>query len=216
MTALSAPAQPPTFMAGDTPAAFRSMLGEIRGWSGLSGGQIAVKANLPRSTAYALTNPNRPGMPNPDHVALFLEACGLTVTQVELVTLLWETTREKVERDKSSRVRGTTSLAGSFDDLAYLDGGHRPRRREPRSATSWPELVRYVVVDPNRTKHAVRLLGIILFSTIGVGFALVYLAITLSGAPAVAAVVMIPTTYLALLALLRFGNPHSEAAHKPR
>lgn len=69
---------------------FRELLGRIRDSAGLSGGQVATKTGMPRSTAYALTDTNRPGLPsNEDQIRAFVQACGLTATQVDNVRDLW-------------------------------------------------------------------------------------------------------------------------------
>lgn len=82
---------------------FRALLGRIRDAAGLSGGQIATKTGMPRSTAYALTDTNRPGLPsNEDQIRVFVEACGLTATQVDNVRDLWLKLHNEQENAKNA------------------------------------------------------------------------------------------------------------------
>lgn len=100
-----------------TPAEFRKLLGEIRETSGLSCGQIAVKTKMPRSTAYSLPNPSRPGLPsNQEQVRDFVRACGLTETQLDVVMDLWTALHNEIENAKDNRVAGNS---------ATPDVGHR-------------------------------------------------------------------------------------------
>lgn len=83
---------------------FRELLGRIRDAAGLTGGQIANKTQMPRSTAYSLTNTNRPGLPsNEDQVLAYVRACGLTATQVDVVRDLWRKLHNEQENAKNTK-----------------------------------------------------------------------------------------------------------------
>lgn len=109
-----------TFEAG-TPTEFRALLSRIRTTSGLSCGQIAIKTGMPRSTAYSLPDVKRPGLPsNPDQVRDFVEACGLTSTQVDLVMDRWQSLHDNVDAGKATTAAelGRAAKANDAADLA--------------------------------------------------------------------------------------------------
>jgi hypothetical protein len=73
-----------------TPAEFAQLLNRIRARAGLTCGQIATKAKIPRSQAYSLVDKNRTTLPTKrSQVCAFVEACGLHPHQVEGVMRLW-------------------------------------------------------------------------------------------------------------------------------
>lgn len=78
-------------ITAETPVEFRALLGEIRkAAGGMSFGQIAAKTRMARSTAFALTDTKRLGMPTRDLVILYVTACGLSKEQVGEVAALWD------------------------------------------------------------------------------------------------------------------------------
>ncbi|WP_410646452.1 hypothetical protein [Amycolatopsis sp. cmx-4-54] len=82
---------------------FRALLGRILESSTLSCGQIAIKAGMPRSTAYSLPGTKRLGLPsNPEQIRDFVRACGLSVTQIELVMHLWLKLQNETEEEAAA------------------------------------------------------------------------------------------------------------------
>lgn len=110
---------------------FRALLGRIRDAAGLSGGQIATKTRMPRSTAYALTDTNRPGLPsNEDQIRGFVEACGLTATQVDNVRDLWLKLHNEQENAKNAKAADTRARLTSNGEPLSVTTAHA-------AATEW-------------------------------------------------------------------------------
>lgn len=141
---------------------FRELLGRIRDTAGLSGGQIAAKTGMPRSTAYSLTSTNRPGLPsNSEQVRAFVQACGLSATKVDVVMDLWN--RLHAQADSS---RNDLSALGVDPDLPLGDKSARTFVSDnnfyswayalDRKTTSL-DLVHYILADKQRYARALAL-----------------------------------------------------------
>ncbi|EME52372.1 hypothetical protein [Amycolatopsis decaplanina] len=216
---------------------FRALLGRILDTSPLSCGQIAIKTGMPRSTAYSLPDTKRPGLPsNPDQVAAFVRACGLTPTQVDLVMDLWKKLHRATEntrissgegKDKSTTEQATPEairelLSQAADSKIVLDTSvlaWEPRRHDCdaapggrqlfRQGTSWTELLHYILGDERRTRHAVMLLIPVTLLLLGVVCALVFLAVKMPAAtPMVVAGLLSPL----LLVLRKSGRKPKKKA----
>ncbi|WP_040713265.1 hypothetical protein [Nocardia takedensis] len=82
-------------------AAFMEMMRDIQQWSGLTGGQIAAYADLPRSTAYRFLNKDNVTLPKSrEQVERFVTVCRLTGSQVVAVLAIWDRLAETADADK--------------------------------------------------------------------------------------------------------------------
>jgi len=173
----------PTVLRAETGGEFRNMLDQVREAARLTCGQIAVKANIARSTAYALVDGNKDAVPNkPDQVRSFVTACNLSPVQVEVVM---ELLQEVADKPKPHNVPTTTTvmhrtasdgaptsdtvdvspsiIGGSSVQARMVTGdvhfvGPKKSRRRPDDS-SWVSLTQYVLMSPDRTRRALRLLS---------------------------------------------------------
>ncbi|MGW3996006.1 hypothetical protein ACWEF6_21155 [Amycolatopsis sp. NPDC004772] len=148
-------------IAAETPVEFRALLGEIRkAAGGMSFGQIAAKTRMARSTAFALTDTKRLGLPTRDLVILYVTACGLSKQQVGEVAELWD------ELDAKPVKTVEESLAKPLPveveaEIVPMRTAPAPlvpvRRRTPRRGTT-AEVVLRALRSDRENRRALRLL----------------------------------------------------------
>ncbi|MEU0885724.1 hypothetical protein ABZ345_44680 [Lentzea sp. NPDC005914] len=184
-----------TMLRADSATEFRSVLNRIRKEAGLSCGQISVKANIPRSQAYALVDPKRTGLPSkPDQVIAFLRACNLSPMHTDIVM---DRLRELKQHQAPNTSVLESSVAISHHDpvssspLEPLPAATTPPRSEitnddivlrmgklastrRTSNTTLTHLAHYVLASDERTRRASRLM-------LSLGFALFLVLVALGG-----------------------------------
>ncbi|WP_184694480.1 hypothetical protein [Saccharothrix tamanrassetensis] len=168
------------------------MLDRIRREAGLSCGQIAVKAGIPRSQAYALVDAKRSALPNkPDQVIAFLRACNLSPMHADIVM-------DRLSDLKRRHVPGGVAAQENSEDVDFTRevrastaeplGDTAPRTNHDRqdivvnmgklthvrrtNNTPLVYLVHYVLASDERTRRANRLL-----LTLGLVLSLVLVAL---------------------------------------
>ena len=177
----------PTVLRAETGGEFRNMLDQVREAARLTCGQIAVKANIARSTAYALVDGNKDAVPNkPGQVLSFVMACNLSPVQVEVVMELLQELADKPKPHNTTVMPRTASDGAPASDTTDLSafvispsiegvtigsssvsttvtgdrnfvGPKKSRRRTDDS--SWVSLTQYVLMSQDRTRRALRLLS---------------------------------------------------------
>ncbi|WP_433271033.1 hypothetical protein ACQPZF_11400 [Actinosynnema sp. CS-041913] len=184
-----------SMLRAESATEFRSMLDRIRREAGLSCGQIAVKAGIPRSQAYALVDAKRSALPNkPDQVIAFLRACNLSPMHADIVMdrlsdLKRRHVAEGVAVQGHSEVvdftgEGRASTAEPLSDTAPPRAGHdregivvnmgKLTRARRSNNTPLVHLVHYVLASDERTRRANRLL-------LTLGFVLSLVLVALGG-----------------------------------
>jgi hypothetical protein len=106
-----------TELRAENPVEFRRLLDRIREAAGLSCGQIAVKAQMPRSQAYNLVSKTRTTLPSRrEQVAAFVKACNLAPVQMDIVLDTWRKLYDKQVEQRSQahqeRVMAAAELGG--------------------------------------------------------------------------------------------------------
>ncbi|MFD1149303.1 hypothetical protein [Saccharothrix hoggarensis] len=175
-----------SLLRAESSTEFRSMLNRIRREAGFSCGQIAVKAGIPRSQAYALVDAKRTALPNkPDQVVAFLRACNLSPMHTDIVMDRLRELKQRQSaagpsapsRSKAGDPTGEARVAAleppaeppparvdDERDIVVNMGKLTPMRRT--NNTALVHLVHYVLASDERTRRANRLLlslGFVLF-----------------------------------------------------
>ena len=163
-------------LRAETPAQFRSMLSRIAKAAGLTAGQIAVKAGIPRSQAYALAKESAVLPRKPEQVRAFLQACNVSPAQVAEVMQVWG---ELSDRDgetaltaeagavRASDVTRDVMLSTNVYDFGVQSGVDIGASagigtlvvNHSTVASEVFGLTRHVLNDERRTNRALRLLG---------------------------------------------------------
>ncbi|WNV81922.1 hypothetical protein [Umezawaea sp. Da 62-37] len=148
-----------------TPREFIAVLRLVQIRSGFTPAQIAIRSNIPRSTAYRFVdNKKNTALPTKaDQVKAFLVGCRLPENQVRRVVLLWTDLREAESEKRSSigaealdplvgeGVDATPDRSGSAaDSLQWLAdeivGRSNGRASSPAEFLRWGLAVVYVLV----------------------------------------------------------------------
>lgn len=105
-----------------TPAAFVDLLRHLQVMSGLRASQIAIKAEIPRSQAYAMIKEGRDRLPTRgDQVRGFVQACGLPPHQVQIVLRIWaRLIRDAQQPQASAEVTPSPAPTRFEADLAEM------------------------------------------------------------------------------------------------
>jgi hypothetical protein len=102
-----------------TPREFIAVLRLVQVRSGLSPAQIAIRADIPRSTAYRFVdNKKNSALPTKvEQVKAFLAGCRLPDNQVRKVVLLWTDLRELESENRSSAEPATHLFTGEIAEV---------------------------------------------------------------------------------------------------
>lgn len=196
----------PLDLRATTGKEFRELLGRVRATSGLSGGQIAAKTGMPRSTAYALTNTSRAGLPSRrDQVRAYVVACGLSDTQVDNVMDLWTTLHNEQDNTRNPDLadedhlpwyrRNTGVAALELARIAETEGPVPPALmsghdtwvttacdHSPKRTTTVLDLAHFVLAREDRYQRALTLIKLLI----------VMVSVFVAGAVTIA--VLVPST----------------------
>ncbi|MGX1762654.1 NPCBM/NEW2 domain-containing protein [Streptomyces lydicus] len=133
---------------------FTTFMRQILKDSGLTGGQVAARSGLPRSTVYNFVSARNTSLPrNAEHIKRFAYACKLSSEETEAVLLTWRTLR-----DQQDAARRPTTMSYEADSVPALipEPPTDPFEREPLAVSK-------VSVPPT---HSRRTAAIALFALV--------------------------------------------------
>ncbi len=157
----------PTKLHAENPGEFAALLRYILNASGLTAGQVAVKAKIPRSQAYSLIKPGRTTLPaKQEQVVDFVTACGVTEMQRDVVLSIYQQLQRE-QQERLDRKEAANAVLASNEDagaetvsrLTLLDEVEpaRPAKMWARQMGFY-EFLRYVLISETRVRRLLWLL----------------------------------------------------------